>query len=597
MKILKKIIYILTPQEKKLAIILLLMIIVMGFIDMLGVASIMPFIAVLTNPEIIDSNSILNFIYRISENVGIANKSEFIFLFGILVFLLLIFSLSFKALTIYTQIRFSAMREYTIGKRLVASFLNQPYSWFLNRHSADLGKTILSEVSIVISHGIKPIMNLITYSTITLMLVILLIFVDPKLSVIVGLTLGIIYSIIYKFTRSFLKRIGKERMRANEERFKIITEAFGAAKEIKVSNLEQIYTQRFSEPAKTAAKHSASAQLISNLPKYALEAIAFGGMILMVLYLISRSGTFVQALPIISLYAFAGYRLMPSIQQIYVSLSQLRYVESSLDALYNDLKDMKEFNTHSENDVFTFKKEIKLNNVSYNYPNSQRTTLRNIDLIIPSRATVGLVGTTGSGKTTLVDVILGLFEPNSGNLEIDGQILNNNNVRSWQKSIGYVPQHIFLADDTIAANIAFGKEKKEIDLKAVEFASKIANLHEFVVKELPQGYNTTIGERGVRLSGGQRQRIGIARALYYKPQLLILDEATSALDNLTEQAIMQAIHNLGKDITTILIAHRLSTVKKCDTIFLLEKGQLKEQGTFEELIKKSDQFRSAVSEI
>ena len=597
MNFLKKITYILTPKERKLAIILLLMIFGMGLVDMLGVASIMPFIAVLSNPEIIDSNSILNFIYKVSENFGVTNKSQFIFLFGILVFSLLIFSLSFKALTIYAQIRFSAMREYSIGKRLVAGFLNQPYSWFLNRHSADLGKTILSEVSLVISHGIKPIMNLITYSTITLMLVTLLVLVDPKLSIIVGLTLGIAYSIIYKFTRSFLKRIGEERMRANEERFKIITEAFGAAKEIKVSNLEQIYTQRFSKPAKTAARHAASAQLISNLPKYALEAIAFGGMVLMVLYLISRSGTLVEALPIISLYAFAGYRLMPAIQQIYVSISQLRYIGSSLDSLYDDLKDMKKFNDNSENNFFPLKKEIKLNNVNFNYPNSQRTTLKNINLIIPSRATVGLVGSTGSGKTTLVDIILGLFVPNSGNLLVDGQIITKNNIRSWQKSIGYVPQQIFLADDTVAANIAFGKEKKEINQKDVELASKVANLHEFVDKELPQSYNTTIGERGVRLSGGQRQRIGIARALYHKPQVLILDEATSALDNLTEQAVMQAVHNLGKDITIILIAHRLSTVKKCDKIFLLEKGQLKEQGTFEELVKKSDQFRASASEI
>ncbi len=597
MNFLKKIIYILTPQERKLAIILLLMILGMGFLDMLGVASIMPFIAILSNPEIIDSNSILNFIYKFSQNFGVTNKSEFIFLFGVLVFSLLIFSLSFKALTIYAQIRFSAMREYSIGKRLVAGFLNQPYSWFLNRHSADLGKTILSEVSLVISHGIKPIMNLITYSTITLMLVALLILVDPKLSIIVGLTLGIAYSIIYKFTRSFLKRIGEERMRANEDRFKIITEAFGAAKEIKVSNLEQIYTQRFSVPAKTSARHAASAQLISNLPKYALEAIAFGGMVLMILYLISRSGTFVEALPIISLYAFAGYRLMPAIQQIYVSFSQLRYIGSSLDSLYDDLRDMKKFNDNSKNNYFSLKKEIKLNKVNYNYPNSQRTALKNIDLIIPSSSTVGLVGSTGSGKTTLVDIILGLFEPNSGNLLVDGQIISKNNVRSWQKSIGYVPQQIFLADDTVAANIAFGKEKNEIDQKDVELASKIANLHEFVDKELPQRYNTIIGERGVRLSGGQRQRIGIARALYHKPKVLILDEATSALDNLTEQAVMQAVQNIGKDITIILIAHRLSTVKKCDRIFLLEKGQLKEQGTFEELIQKSDQFRASASEI
>ena len=595
MKNLKKIIYILTPHERKSAIMLLGMILVMAFLDMLGVASIMPFIAVLANPDIIETNAILNKVFKGTSIIGIETDQQFIFILGIFVFVLLVFSLAFKALTIYAQIRFSAMREYSIGKRLVSGFLNQPYSWFLNRHSADIGKTILSEVSLVISHGIKPIMNLITYSAITIMLIILLILVDPKLSIIVGFTLGSAYGIVYKFSRNFLKRIGNERMKANEERFTIITEAFGAAKEIKIGGLEQVYTKRFSGPAKLSAQHAASAQLVSNLPRFFLEAIAFGGMVLMVLYLMSRSGTFVEALPIISLYAFAGYRLMPAIQQIYVSLSSLRYIGSSLDALYEDLINIQSLNLNQDHLPLSLKNDISLNHIHYNYPNSSRTVLKNIKLSITARTTVGLVGATGSGKTTLVDIILGLFEAQQGTLEVDGQVINKHNIRSWQSSIGYVPQQIFLADDTVAANIAFGTDYKDIDQEAVEKASKIANLHEFVINELPLQYKTTIGERGVRLSGGQRQRIGIARALYHNPQVLILDEATSALDNLTEQAVMEAVHNLGGNITIILIAHRLSTVKKCDTIFLLEKGELKEQGTFEELAKVSDHFRTTVS--
>ena len=452
-------------------------------------------------------------------------------------------------------------------------------------------------MSLVISHGIKPIMNLITFSAITIMLIILLILVDPKLSLIVGFILGSAYGIVYKFTRSFLKRIGDERMKANEERFTIITEAFGAAKEIKIGGLEQVYTKRFSGPAKLSAQHSASSQLVSNLPRFFLEAIAFGGLVLMVLYLMSRSGTFIEALPIISLYAFAGYRLMPAIQQIYVSLTQLRYIGGSLDALYEDLINIQSIKQNYDYPSLLLKKNISLNHIHYHYPNSSRTALKNIKISIPARTTVGLVGSTGSGKTTLVDIILGLFEAQQGTLEVDGQVISKHNVRSWQSSIGYVPQQIFLADDTVAANIAFGTDSKDIDQEAVKNAAKIANLHEFVINELPLKYNTTIGERGVRLSGGQRQRIGIARALYHSPQVLILDEATSALDNLTEQAVMDAVHNIGKNITIILIAHRLSTVKKCDTIFLLEKGELKSQGTFEELAKVSDHFRTTTSKI
>jgi ABC-type bacteriocin/lantibiotic exporter with double-glycine peptidase domain len=573
------------------------MIFVMAFLDMLGVASIMPFMTVLTNPQIIENNYLLNDIFFISKKFGIDDKKQFVFFLGILVFIIMMLSIAFKALTLYAQIRFCTMREFSIGKRLVEGFLNHPYSWFLNRHSADLEKTILSEVSIIISHGLKPIMNLITYSSIAVMLIILLILVDPKLSLIVGFVLGSAYGIIYKLSRSFLKSIGTERMQANKELFTTITEAFGAIKEIKVGGLEKIFTERFSKPSKLSAKHALSAQLVSNLPKFFLEAVAFGGLVLMILYLMSRNAVFLDVLPIISLYAFAGYRLMPSIQQIYVSISQLRYIGSSLDSLYEDLKNISLTNFDKNTKALSFKQNISLNNLSFSYPDSNREALKNINLKIPANTTVGIVGSTGSGKTTLVDVILGLFDAKVGSLQVDDQIININNKRSWQKCIGYVPQQIFLADDTIEANIAFGTKYENIDIQKIKKVSKIANLHEFIVNELPLKYKTTVGERGIRLSGGQRQRIGIARALYQSPKLLILDEATNALDNLTEQVVMEAVHNVGKKITIILVAHRLSTVKKCDTIFLIEKGELKGQGNFEKLISTSKQFKESVSKI
>ena len=307
----------------------------------------------------------------------------------------------------------------------------------------------------------------------------------------------------------------------------------------------------------------------------------------------TTTGTFNDALPIMSLYVFAGYRLMPALQQTYASLTQLTFVGPSLDALTNDIKNLKSYTYKEDEGVLSFKKSIIMKNVSYNYPNSTRTALKDIHIIIPAKSTIGLVGATGSGKSTTVDIILGLLESQRGSLEVDGQIITKQNVRSWQRSIGYVPQHIYLSDDTIAANIAFGVDHKDINQEAVERACKIASLHEFVINELPKKYQTTIGERGVRLSGGQRQRIGIARALYNNPQILMLDEATSALDNQTEKAVMEAVNYLAKNITIILIAHRLTTVKKCDKIFLLEKGEIKNSGTFEELMKITDNFRKS----
>ena len=591
MQTLKKLFYILTPHERKRAIFLLIMISIMALLDMIGVASILPFMAVLTNPSLIETNLILNSMFQTSSIFGVESNQQFLFVLGIFVFVLLVISLVFKALTTYAQVRFAQMREYTIGKRLMEGYLYQPYSWFLNQHSADVGKNVLAEVSIVISKGITPLIELISKGMVTIAIIILLLLADPKLSLIVGFSISISYIIIYYLIRNYLSRIGNKRLENNRIRFLSISEAFGATKEVKVAGLEQTYIKLFSDSSKICAKSLASSQMIAQLPRFFLEAIAFGGIMITVLFMTAKSGSFISSAPIISLYVFAGYRLMPAVQMIYASLTKLTFVGPSLDKLSDELKNLKPINEKYRNGVLSLKQSISLKNVDYSYPNSSRTALKNINLNIPAKSIVGLVGSTGSGKTTTVDIILGLLEVQNGTLEIDGKVITKQNLRSWQRSVGYVPQHIYLSDNTVASNIAFGVEPKDINQNLVEKASKIADLHNFVTKELPNQYQTTIGERGVRLSGGQRQRIGIARALYHNPQVIILDEATSALDYQTEKAVMDAVNKLSKNITIILIAHRLNTVKRCDKIFLLEKGELINEGTFEELIDKDKNFR------
>ena len=592
MKNFKKLLSILTTHETKQALYLLIMMLLMALLEMIGVLSILPFMTILVNTDLIKTNMILNYAFQKSSIFGIETNQEFLFLLGTLVFLILIISLAFKFFTVYTQFRFTSSLNYTLAKRLVAGYLNQPYSWFLRRHSADLGKSILSEVGLVINQGLSPALNLIRQSVVTLAIMMVLIFVDLKLTLIVILTLGLSYSLIYFSIRDFIQKIGQKRLDTNKWIFTSVNEAFGATKEIKVSGLEQEYIKRFSSPAKSLAKIQALAGIISESPRFALEAISFGGMLLVVLYLMAKSSTFLNVVPVIALYAFAGYRLIPAIQQIYVSTTLLRFIGPAIDDLQKDFKSMQIPSSQKTSKFLPLKKNIILRNIHYYYPNASQKALEDIDFTIPAYSSIGIVGATGSGKTTTVDIILGLLEPQKGSLEIDGTIIKKDNLKAWQRSIGYVPQHIFLADDTIAANIAFGIDPEKIDYEAVQRSAKTAKLHEFVTNDLPQKYHTTIGERGVRLSGGQRQRIGIARALYHNPQVLILDEATSALDNNTEKQLMNEIKKLDKNITIVMIAHRLSIVKECNSIILLEKGKLKGQGTFEELAKINENFKS-----
>ena len=388
------------------------------------------------------------------------------------------------------------MREYSIGKRLIEGYLHQPYSWFLNRHSADIGKVLLSEVGQMVSGGLRPLIELIANFAVALALLILLILTDPKLSLVVGFFIVGAYGLIYKLTRAYLQRIGKERLKSNENRFTAVIESFGAAKEVKVGGLEQSYINRFSEPAHTFSRHQVNAEIVKQLPRYALELIAFGGMLLLILYLILQTGTFINALPIIALYAYAGYRLLPAIQLIYSAVTQLRYLGPALDTLHKDIKSLTPYDLKGDQKIISLKKKISLNSIDYNYPNSSRIALKNINLEIPVNKTVAIVGATGSGKTTLVDIILGLLEAQKGTLEVDGEVINKQNSKGWLKSIGYVPQSIYLSDDTIANNIAFGINNENINQVDVEKASKIANLHEFVINELPEKYQTSIGERG-----------------------------------------------------------------------------------------------------
>ena len=472
-----------------------------------------------------------------------------------MVCLFLILSFSLNAFTTYKELKFVEGVRHGISIRLTEGYLNQPYSWFLNRNSSILGTNILSEADQVVGLGMRPMIEVISRGIVILFLFALLFSIEMMLAFTIIVILGGAYLLIFKSTKKILRRVGQERFDANQQRFTAVNEAFGASKEVKIFGLEQIFLSKFSNPSLIYAKRATSAGMLADLPRYALEAVAFGGMLLVMLYLVGQKGDFATALPIISVYAFAGYRMMPSFQRVYHSISMIRFCGPVIDTLHNTFENLNLIEPTSHKEKIKFNDKICLKDITFKYPKTSKSILKNINIEIQNQKSIGLIGPTGSGKTTIVDIILGLLEPQKGILEVDGKVISKNNLRSWQKNIGYVPQQIYLLDDTIAKNIAFGVNSNDINKETLEKVAKVANLHDFVVTELPEKYETTVGERGVRLSGGQRQRIGIARALYNNPKILILDEATSALDNETEKAVMDAVNNIGKDITTVIITY------------------------------------------
>jgi len=564
-----------------------------------GVVSVMPFLSVLGNPEIVRDNPVLAWVF---ETFGFASVDSFVIVLGLASFLLILFSAVFGSFTHYIMNRFIEMRRHSIGERLLETYLRQPYEFFLNRHSSDLAKTILSEADQLVGNVFRPGVTLIAYGLVTVAMVILLFAVDPALAAGVVSVIGGLYGVIYLMMRRLLMSVGRDRVKANRERFTAASEALGGIKDIKLLGREQTYRTAFRGPSRRQAKHQATSHTVAAVPQLLVEAAGFGGIIALTLVLImlkggTASGALGETLPFLGLYAFAGYRLLPAAQKMYQALAKLRFGAATVDSIYADLTQRSYTFTTSglPSSPLLPQEEVVLESVSFAYPNAAEPALQDVNLTIPVGSSVGLVGGTGAGKTTLVDVILGLLRPTEGELLVDQQPVTDANLRSWQQSLGYVPQEIFLTDSSVAENIALGVPPGNVDYEQVRRCAAIAQIDKLVRNEMPKGYDTFVGERGVRLSGGQRQRIGIARALYHDPSVLVFDEATSALDTITEQAVMERMGALNQEKTLVVIAHRLSTVRDCDQVVLLDKGQVTAAGTFNELQTKSACFRTMVS--
>ena len=467
------------------------------------------------------------------------------------------------------------------------------YQFYTSRNTSDLIKNIIQETSQLISYMFY-VVDVVVNSSILGFILITILAVEFQTSVIAAGIFGGIYVALTYFFRRVIRRKGEERNAANQERIRYATEGLNSFKTTKVMGVEDYYLNQYKANSIVFARSNAFTAATSAIPRYIIEAIAAGGIVLFVVIEVALGRPIEALAPLVGLFGIAGYRMLPALQNVYGALQGINYLQPLLFKIYQDVYEAQTYAASvGAQDVapLSFAKAITFSNASFKYNRAESGVLHKINLTIKKNTMVGIVGKTGSGKTTLMDIILGLLFVQEGSMKVDDTAITPQNVKAWQAQIGYVPQEIYLSDDTVRKNIAFGIQDQDIDDDRIKDVIQMAALDDLVAR-LPQQEHTIVGERGVRLSGGERQRIGIARALYRKPSLLVLDEATSSLDGKTEEEVLQAIRQAAKSITIVMVAHRLNTLIDCDVIHVMNQGQLKDQGTYQELLQNNEDFQS-----
>jgi len=583
----KKIQIVFTDKDRKTAFWLFLGMVLLGGFEVAGVMSIAPFMAVVSNPQIIEENHYLNLAYKFGE---FNSHSEFAIFLGLAMLCILVLTNAFTAFMEWQITYFVRRQGFRLEMRLLNYYLHQPYVFFLNKGLSEIGKNLLTEVDRIASGIVHPGLEIISRIIVILFIFLLLVFVNPMVAFVVFIVLGGSYIFLYLLMKNKQEKIGKLTTNAIHERYKLVNQIISGIKEIKLRNIEDDYAERYYMPASSNADYLAKNHVVSSLPKYALETVAFGGIIFVIVLLISQGNSGEEIIPLMALYVFAGYRLLPSFQHVYSSLTKFKFSLPVLNIVAGDLSKKVTRRLNKKKDKIEVKEGFDFRSVNYAYPQSNKLAINQLSLKINSNTTVGIVGSSGAGKTTLIDLLLGLLPIESGSFHVDGVEITPENIQSWRNNVGYIPQRVYLSDETIANNIAFGVENGNYDLQKITESGNMAMLDQFV-DDLPNGYETMIGDRGIRISGGQIQRIGIARALYSNPSVLVMDEATSALDGITENTVMEAINSLSHKKTIIMIAHRISTVKQCDVIHVMDKGEIVDSGTYESLLKNNVQFR------
>ncbi len=569
-----------SASEKRTAVVVAGVATVSAVFEAISVLSIVPFLTVAADPSVIEGEG--NFA-RLYAFVDADTVTDFIVILGAASFALIVVAALVRTLSEYFVTKFVQLRRHSIATHLLDYYLSQPYEFFITRHSSDLAKEILSEVDTIIISVIQPTSAMITNVISLLVLTALMVVVDPVVAFTAGAALAVVYLLVFRGLKPIVSRAGLTRLNANKDRFEALSEALGGIKMIKLYGNEPLFMGRFAEPSRIMSQAVLTSTIAGRMPKYIVEAVGLGGIILLSLVLVMRdSGSAASSatlLPMLGLYGFCGYRMLPAIQNVYLAVTQIRF---GIEPLRNVVAEIESAASSDRDDHepldfdgrLTFDEAIRFENVFYRYPGTDVHGITDLSLTIPRGSAVGIVGQTGAGKTTFIDLFLGLLIPSGGHIKCDDVALGAHNLPAWRAKVGYVPQEILLTNSNIKENIAFGLKDDEIDMDRVIDCARIAQIHDFVSGELAEGYDTSVGERGIRLSGGQRQRIGIARALYADPSVLVLDEATSALDTKTEADVMAGIRAMGGTKTILIVAHRHSTLEFCDEIVQLQQGRI-----------------------
>jgi HlyD family secretion protein len=581
-------------QRRKL-IRLQFLVILMSILEVISVLAIGPFMSLIGDQsQLSDLDSVYGQAFAYS---GFSSVNYFIILSGALSLTILIISALVSTFTIWRLYMYGSRVGADLSNRLFTLYLHKPWLYHSVSNSSELTNKIAQECQRITNGIIGPVMQM----NAKLVLVVFMstaIFIYNFTVTLIGLIIFVVaYFFLFKIARLQLDKNGLSITNEQAKRFKLMGEGFGGIKDTLLLGRQSIFIRRFAAASNRFARSQGNTQVLAQVPRYMLELLAYGSIISLILYLlITANSNLAQILPILSIYALAGFKLLPSLQHLYSSLSQIRGNLSSFNNLKLDLEESKELSFNdsagfkiSSPKKMKFKKALELESISFAYPGIANQAIENLNITIPKNHIIGIIGQSGSGKSTLVDLMLGLIEPNAGKLKVDGIDIYENR-RAWQNLLGYVPQNIFLADASIRENIAFGLPDELINNQKIQDAVRLSMLDDFI-NSLPDGINTIVGERGVQLSGGQCQRIGIARALYENSEVLLMDEATSSLDGITEQFIMESIKRLHGKKTIILVAHRLATVRNCDTIFLLQDGKLIDHGTYEALLESNDFFK------